>query len=135
LKCDEIIKDANGKAIELKCSLDLNTLGKNPEGRKVKGVIHWVSSSKSIKAEVRLYDRLFSEAEPDRIEGRDFKEFITPDSLTTITGYVEPIVADAKPEMHFQFERLGYFVTDRFDNENGRLVFNKTVGLKDTWKN
>ncbi|RTL01597.1 MAG: glutamine--tRNA ligase/YqeY domain fusion protein [Proteobacteria bacterium] len=136
IKCDEIIKDADGKIIELRCSIDSNTLGKNPEGRKVKGVIHWVSCTKSVKATVRLYERLFTEQAPDSVEGRDFKEFINPHSLETITAYIEPAILNAKPEDRFQFERVGYFVADRYDyhGPDGELVFNKTVGLKDTWK-
>lgn len=136
IKCDEIIKDADGKIIELRCSIDPNTLGKNPEGRKVKGVIHWVSCTKSVKATVRLYERLFTEQAPDSVEGRDFKEFINPHSLETITAYIEPAILNAKPEDRFQFERVGYFVADRYDYDaaHGKLVFNKTVGLKDTWK-
>lgn len=136
IKCDEIIKDADGKIIELRCSIDPNTLGKNPEGRKVKGVIHWVSCTKSVKAMVRLYERLFTEQAPDSVEGRDFKEFINPHSLETITAYIEPAILNAKPEDRFQFERVGYFVADRYDyhGPDGELVFNKTVGLKDTWK-
>lgn len=136
IKCDEIIKDADGKIIELRCSIDPNTLGKNPEGRKVKGVIHWVSCTKSVKATVRLYERLFTEQAPDSVEGRDFKEFINPHSLETITAYIEPAILNAKPEDRFQFERVGYFVADRYDyhGPDGELVFNKTVGLKDTWK-
>lgn len=136
IKCDEIIKDSDGKIVELHCSIDPNTLGKNPEGRKVKGVIHWVSCSKSVAAEVRLYERLFTEQAPDSVDGRDFKEFINPHSLEVITAYIEPAILSAKPEDRFQFERVGYFVADRYDYDaaHGKLVFNKTVGLKDTWK-
>lgn len=134
IKCDEIIKDSSGAIIELRCSIDLNTLGKNPEGRKVKGVIHWVSVEKSICAEVRLYDGLFTEASPDRVEGHDFKEFISPGSLTTVKAFIEPAIAGAKSEQHYQFERLGYFVIDRYESNDNKLVLNKTVGLKDTWK-
>lgn len=136
IKCDEVIKDNNGNIVGLNCSIDPNTLGKNPEGRKVKGVIHWVSCSKSVKAEVRLYDRLFTELQPDNIEGRDFKDFINPLSLQVVSAYIEPSVLNLKPEDRLQFERVGYFVADRydFDATNGKVVFNKTVGLKDTWK-
>lgn len=136
IKCDEIIKDTQGNIIELSCSIDPNTLGKNPEGRKVKGVIHWVSAEKSVKAEVRLYDRLFTEIAPDSIDGHDFKEFVNQNSLEIITAYIEPAVLSAKAEDRYQFERVGYFVADRydFDVKNNKLVFNKTVGLKDTWK-
>lgn len=136
IKCDEVIKDDNGNIIELLCSIDPNTLGKNPEGRKVKGVIHWVSTTKSVKAEVRLYDRLFTEIAPDSIDGHDFTEFVNPQSLKVIEAYIEPSILNAKPEDRFQFERTGYFVADRYDFDiaSKKLVFNKTVGLKDTWK-
>ena len=136
IKCNEIIKNADGSIKELHCTLDPLTLGKNPEGRKVKGVIHWVSATKSVAAEVRLYDYLFTEAQPDGVAGHDFKEFINPNSLTVVRAYIEPAVANVKPEDRFQFERVGYFVADRYDCNatTGNVVFNKTVGLKDTWK-
>lgn len=136
IKCDEVIKNADGEIIELRCSIDPATLGKNPEGRKVKGVIHWVSTTKSVAAEVRVYERLFTVENPDGVEGHDFKEFINPHSLEKITAYIEPAVAQIKPEDRFQFERVGYFVADRVDCDAaaGKLVFNKTVGLRDTWK-
>ena len=133
IKCDEVILDSNGNVTELRCSIDPDTLGQNPVGRKVKGVIHWVSTTKSIKAEVRLYDRLFSESSPDQVEGRDFKEFIHPESLILTTAYIEPAIADVKAEMNYQFERLGYYVADRYECVPDKLVFNKTVGLRDTW--
>ncbi|MCG9057383.1 glutamine--tRNA ligase/YqeY domain fusion protein [Laribacter hongkongensis] len=138
IKCNEIVKDADGRVVELKCSIDLDTLGKNPEGRKVKGVIHWVSAEHAIEAEVRLYDRLFSVERPDAVrdpetgEYVDFTQFLNPASLQTITGHVEACVADAPPETRYQFERVGYFVTDRVDHRPGeRVVFNRTVALKD----
>ena len=136
IKCEQIIKNDQGEIIELHCSIDHNTLGKNPEGRKVKGVIHWVSVTKSIVAEVRLYDHLFTELHPDNIAGHDFKEFINPNSLQIIQGYIEPSIINAPAEANFQFERLGYFVSDRYDHNpsQGKLIFNKTVGLKDIWK-
>lgn len=136
IKCDEIIKAEDGSIVELHCSIDANTLGKNPEGRKVKGVIHWVSATKSIATEVRLYDRLFTELQPDTVEGHDFIDFINPHSLEVVTAYVEPAIKDVQPEQRFQFERVGYFVADRYDCDaaKGQYVFNKTVGLKDTWK-
>ncbi|MFO0319236.1 MAG: glutamate--tRNA ligase family protein, partial [Neisseriaceae bacterium] len=135
IKCEEVIKDSFGNIMELHCSIDKNTLGKNPKGRKVKGVIHWVSIENAIKAEVRLYDRLFTVVEPDKNEGHDFKEFINHNSLEVITGYIEPAILNTRPETCYQFERLGYFVADRFDfdSKNERFVFNKTVGLKDSW--
>lgn len=140
MKCDEVIKDADGQVIELKCSLDLATLGQNPVGRKVKGVIHWLSAEHAVKAEVRLYDRLFTEARPDAVRGADgeyvdFRQFINPHSLETLTAWVEGVATDLAPETHYQFERLGYFVTDRKDHVAGqRIVFNRAVTLKDTWK-
>lgn len=136
IKCEEVIKNSDGSISELRCSIDPLTLGKNPEGRKVKGVIHWVSATKSVAAEVRLYDRLFSVENPDNVEGYDFKEFINPHSLDVSTAYIEPSILNVKPEDRFQFERVGYFVADRYDCDatKGKLVFNKTVGLKDNWK-
>jgi glutaminyl-tRNA synthetase len=129
IKCDEVIHDDSGNVVELHCSLDKNTLGKNPEGRKVKGVIHWVSTTKAIASEVRLYDRLFSVNNPMGVE--NFEEFIMP--LEKVTAYIEPAILNAKAEESFQFERLGYFVADRYDFNSNKLVFNKTVGLRDTW--
>jgi glutaminyl-tRNA synthetase len=139
IKCDEVIKDADGKVIELKCSIDHDTLGQNPVGRKVKGVIHWLAANHAVTAEVRLYDRLFNEPRPDAVRGEDgeyvdFMQFLNPDSLQTITGYIEPVVRDAAPETRYQFERIGYFVTDRHQHQPGsKIVFNRTVGLKDSW--
>ena len=129
IKCNEVIYDDKGNVVELHCSLDKNTLGKNPEGRKVKGVIHWVSTTKAIASEVRLYDRLFNVNNPMSVE--NLEEHIVP--LVTVTAYVEPCIINAKAEEVFQFERLGYFVADRYDFNSIRLVFNKTVGLRDTW--
>lgn len=137
IKCNNIIKDQIGNIIELHCSIDEKTLGKNPEGRKIKGVIHWVSCNLSIPAKINIYDRLFTYELPDKVEGKDFKELINPNSLEQLTGFIEPIAIEiANPEMNFQFERLGYFVADRFDFnvEKNNYVFNKTVNLKDSWK-
>lgn len=131
IKCDEVIKDDNGNVIELHCSIDKDTLGKNPEGRKVKGVIHWVSTIKATSAQVRIYNRLFSVDSPLSVENHDFEEFIIPS--VTVTAYIEPSIKNAKPEEHFQFERLGYYVVDRYDSNATKLVFNKTVGLRNTW--
>ena len=130
--CNEVIKNNLGEIVELHCSIDHATLGKNPEGRKVSGVIHWVSTTKSVEMTVRLYDKLFNELAPDQVENVDFTQLINKDSLTAITGYIEPVVIGAKPETHYQFERLGYYVVDRYDS-NDSLVFNKTVGLKGSW--
>ena len=132
MRCDEVIKDAHGDIVELRCSLDLATLGANPADRKVKGVIHWVSASRSLPAEVRLYDRLFTDAAPDRGEV-DFKTFINPASLEVLTeARVEPSLAGSVVESRFQFEREGYFCVDP-DSTSKRLVFNRTVGLRDSW--
>ena len=135
VKCENVVCNDSGNVVELHCSLDKDTLGKNPEGRKVKGVIHWVSIEKAIRSEVRLYDRLFTETEPDRVAGHDFKEFINKGSLTNVTAYIEPAIINAKAEDSYQFERLGYFVADRFDHDvsKDKYVFNRTVSLKDNW--
>ncbi|MCD4505728.1 glutamine--tRNA ligase/YqeY domain fusion protein [Chromobacterium piscinae] len=140
IKCDEVVKDANGEIIELKCSIDHDTLGKNPEGRKVKGVIHWVSAEHAIQADVRWYERLFTEQRPDAVRGEDgeyvdFRQFLSQESLKLVPAFVEASVLQAEPESRFQFERLGYFVTDRYEHRKGdKAVFNRTVGLKDSWK-
>ncbi len=131
IRCDEYIKDANGEIVELKCSADLNTLGKNPEGRKVKGIIHWVSAVHAKEVKVRLYDRLFNQENPDKAE--NYLSALNPESLTETTAMVEPSLLEAGPEETFQFERVGYFTVDRKDSAAGVPVFNRTVGLKDTW--
>ncbi|MFZ5530031.1 MAG: glutamine--tRNA ligase, partial [Pseudomonadota bacterium] len=136
MRCDEAVKDATGKVIELRCSIDHETLGKNPEGRKVKGVIHFLSCAHALPAEIRLYDRLFTVPEPDADKERNFLEFINPASLAVVQGWVEACVKDAAVETCYQFERLGYFCTDRRDHQpGGKLVFNRTVTLKgaDSW--
>ncbi len=134
IRCDEVVRDQNGEIVELRCSIDHDTLGKNPQGRKVKGVIHWVSALHALPAEVRLYDRLFTDPQPDGHKHRDFLDFLNPHSLEVVHGWVEPSVRDAPPETRYQFERLGYFCTDRHDHRPGeRLVFNRTVSLKDSW--
>ena len=133
IRCDEVVKDAAGQVTELRCSCDLATLGKNAEGRKVKGVIHWVPAAEAIPVEVRLYDRLFNHPAPDAAEG-DYRDHINADSLQVLRGaLVEPSLAAAVPEQRFQFEREGYFVVDRFDSRPDALVFNLTIGLKDSW--
>ena len=134
MRCDEAVKDATGKVIELRCSIDHNTLGKNPEGRKVKGVIHFLSQEHALPAEIRLYDRLFTVPEPDGDKDVDFCTHLNPASLTVVQGWVESCVKDAAPETRYQFERLGYFVTDRREHQaGGKLVFNRTVTLRDSW--
>jgi glutaminyl-tRNA synthetase len=134
IRCDEVLKHADGSVRELLCSIDHDTLGQNPKGRKVKGVIHWVSAEHARAAEIRLYDRLFTDPEPDGHKERDFLEFFNRQSLEVLQGWVEPAVRDALPEVRYQFERIGYFCADRFDHRPGtRLVFNRTVTLKDSW--
>ncbi|TVQ92344.1 MAG: glutamine--tRNA ligase/YqeY domain fusion protein [Chromatiaceae bacterium] len=132
IRCDEVIRDAQGEPVALHCSLDPDTLGRNPVGRKVKGVIHWVSAAAAVAAEVRLYDRLCQVPQPGS-GGCDFRADLNPDSLRVLTGcQVEPILAAADPGDRFQFEREGYFVVDS-DRTADRLVFNRTVTLRDTW--
>jgi len=136
IKCDEVVKDANGKIVELRCTADLDSKTVGPTAnRKVKGTIHWVSASHAIDAEVRLYDRLFTEAEPEK-DGRDFKSVLNPHSLEVVTAKCEPAVAEVmagRPsDVRYQFERLGYFALDK-DSAPGKLVFTRTIALKDTW--
>jgi glutaminyl-tRNA synthetase len=130
--CTEVIKDAEGKVIELRCTYDDATRhGKKPEGRaKVKGIIHWVSAEHALDAEVRLYDRLFTEEEPEA-DDRDFLSVMNTESLQVLRAKVEPSLKDAPPGSHYQFERVGYFYTDPIDSQPGAPVFNRTVGLKD----
>lgn len=134
IRCDEVVKNDAGEVVELICSCDMDTLGKNPEGRKVKGVIHWVPASAAVPAEVRIYDRLFSEENPDDRSSGGFKACLNPESLQVLTGcLVEPSLASVAAGERFQFEREGYFCVDRHDSEPGRLVFNRTVSLRDSW--
>jgi len=131
IKCDEVIKDASGNVTELRCTADLDSKSGGPNSsRKVKGTIHWVSAAHAVDAEVRLYDRLFTVPEPDA-DG-NFKSFINPNSLEVITAKREPSLAEAKPELRYQFERLAYFALDP-DSRPGALVFNRTITLRDTW--
>lgn len=132
VRCDRVIKDNAGEIVELRCTHDPATLGNKPEGRKVKGVVHWVSAAHGVPAEVRLYDRLFVVPEPGTRSG-DLIADLNPDSLRILTGCIlEPGLATAGPGERFQFEREGYFVVDK-DSRPGRPVFNRTVGLRDTW--
>lgn len=135
IRADEAITDADGNIVELLCSYDPDTLGKNPEGRKVKGVIHWVPAAESVECEVRLYDRLFTESNPDKTEeGGSFLDNINPNSLVVLTGCrAEPSLAEATSDERFQFEREGYFCADSKDSAPGKLVFNRTVTLRDSW--
>ncbi|HKK15076.1 MAG TPA: glutamine--tRNA ligase/YqeY domain fusion protein [Gammaproteobacteria bacterium] len=133
ITCDEIIRDDSGEIIELRCTYDPQTRGGNaPDGRKVKGTLHWVSAEHAVSAEVRLYDRLFNVPEPAR-EG-DWRDVLNPDSVTVINdAKLEPLLALADPEERFQFERLGYFCADRQDHSHGRPVYNRSVTLRDSW--
>lgn len=131
IKCNEFVKDENGEVVELKCTADLDTLGKNPEGRKVKGIIHWVSAQHAVKVPVRAYDRLFNQENPDKAE--NYLSALNPDSLQLTEALVEPSLLEAKPGETFQFERVGYFTVDSKDSKDGAPVFNRTVTLRDTW--
>jgi glutaminyl-tRNA synthetase len=136
ITCNEAVKDAAGNVTELRCTYDPATRGGDaPDGRKVKGTLHWVSASESIPAEVRLYDHLFTQENPeDMPEGQDFTDCVNPDSLEVLeAARVEPSLAESEEGFTFQFERLGYFCVDT-DTEGDRLVLNRTVTLKDTWK-
>ena len=135
IKGESVIKDENGKITEIHATYDVDSKsgsGSEASQRKVKGTIHWVSIPHAKEAEVRVYDRLFTNESPDKDKEVDFKEFINPNSLKVITGYVEPSLVTSKELDHFQFQRLGYFCVDR-DSSAEKLVFNKTVGLRDTW--
>jgi glutaminyl-tRNA synthetase len=135
VRCEEILKDANGAVSELRCTLDLQSRqGMEGANRKVKGTIHWVSAQHAIEAEVRLYDRLFDVADPDDdSDGKTYRDHLNPNSRRIVRGFLEPSLADAAPETHFQFERLGYFVADRHDHSREHPVFNRAVTLRDTW--
>jgi len=134
IRCDEVIKDSHGDVIELRCSYDPETLAKNPQGRKVKGVIHWVSAGHGIEAEVRLYDRLFNHPSPDAAtDGTDYQDHLNSESLLTLTRcYLEASLAGAKPGERFQFEREGYFCVDP-EHSHDQPIFNRTVTLRDSW--
>ncbi|NOR49562.1 MAG: glutamine--tRNA ligase/YqeY domain fusion protein [Desulfuromonadales bacterium] len=137
IRCDEVIKDpASGEVMELRCSYDAETGGGTlPEGRKkVKGIIHWVSAAHAVPVEVRLYDRLLRVADPATEKGRDYRELLNEASLEVLAqAFVEPCLAEVAPGAIFQFERLGYFCVDSEDSQPGRLVFNRSVTLRDTW--
>ena len=138
IQAEDIVRDADGEIVEVRCSYDPDTLGKNPEPAegqgKMRGVIHWVSADRGLPCEVRQYDRLFQTANPSKVaEGESFLDHINPESLRVLEGcVVEPGLRDAGPESRFQFEREGYFCVDR-DSVDGRLVFNRTVGLRESW--
>ncbi len=135
IKGETIVKDAAGNITEIHCTYDEDSRsgsGTEASQRKVKGTIHWVSINHAIEAEIRIYDRLFTHENPDGDKEVDFKEYINPNSLEVITGYLEPSLATAKNGERFQFQRLGYYCVDK-DSSQEKLVFNKTVGLRDTW--
>jgi glutaminyl-tRNA synthetase len=134
ITCTEVIKDSDGKIVELRCTYDPATRGGNtPDGRKVKSTIHWVSAAQALPAEARIYDNLFSKEDPNDVEeGQDFTANLNPDSLQVLPDcQIEPSVRDAEPGTKFQFERLGYYCVDRHSGD--KLVFNRTIGLRDTW--
>jgi len=134
IRCDEVIKGAQDEIIELRCSYDAATLGANPEGRKVKGVIHWVSVEHAVAAEVRLYDRLFSTANPDADKESDFRDHLNPQSLLTLAYcQLEQALGGAEAGERFQFEREGYFCKDAAITADGKPIFNRTVTLRDNW--
>jgi len=136
ITCNEVIKDDGGNVIELRCTYDPETKGGNaPDGRKVKGTIHWASVAHALQTEVRLYDRLFNDPKPDSNQHeQDWKEFINNDSIKLIKeAYLEPSLAEAQKEEIFQFERTGYFCVDNKDEVDGKPVFNRTVTLRDSW--
>jgi len=136
VKCESVVKDdQTGEIVELRCTYDPDTLGQQPVGRKVKGVIHWVSAEHSVEAEVRLYDRLFTKENPEDVqEGEEYKSNLNPDSLEVLKGCrTEPSLRGATPGSRYQFERLGYFCVDSVDSTADGLVFNRTVSLRDTW--
>ena len=135
ITCKDVVKDDSGQIVELRCTYDPETRGGDaPDGRKVKSTLHWVSAAHSLSAEVRLYDHLFNKENPDDVaEGEDFKSTLNPNSLEILSScHVEPSLAEAKPGQRYQFERLGYFCVDP-DSCEGKLVFNRTVTLRDTW--
>lgn len=132
IKAEEVIRDDSGEIAEIRCSYDPDTLGKNPEGRKVRGVIHWVSAEEGLPAEIRVYEPLFTVDFPDA-DDRDYHELINSESLTVHQGFVEPSLQKAGLDDRFQFEREGYFCIDSKDSTEGSLVFNRVVGLRDTW--
>lgn len=134
IRCNEVIKNAQGEVIELHCTYDpASKGGTSPDGRKVQGTLHWVSARHALPAEVRLFDRLFTEPFMDAIpEDKDYKDYLNPDSLKVIRAYLEPSLATAKPLEHFQLERMGYFSVDT-DSSASELILNRTASLKDTW--
>ena len=135
IKGESVVKDANGNITEILCTYDPESKsgsGSEASKRKVKGTLHWVTQEHSLKAKVNIYDRLFTDPSPDKDKEVDFKTYLNPTSLSTVTAFVEPSLKNAPRGTQYQFQRLGYFVVDKNSNEND-LIFNKTVGLRDTW--
>jgi glutaminyl-tRNA synthetase len=135
LKCEQVIKDESGEIVELHCTYDPETKGgQAPDGRKVKGTIHWVSAPHAVAAEVRLYDHLFQTPHPDESEsGKTWLDNLNPHSLEVVQAMLEPSLANPQPAERFQFERHGYFCVDTVDSTAGAAVFNRTVSLRDSW--
>ncbi|TXH66265.1 MAG: glutamine--tRNA ligase/YqeY domain fusion protein [Lysobacteraceae bacterium] len=135
VRCDEVVKDATGAIVELRGTLDPESRPGMPGAeRKIKGTIHWVSARHAVAAEVRLYDRLFTVADPDNdADGKTYRDYLNPDSRRSVRGFVEPAAATSDAEQSVQFERLGYFVADRYDHRTDAPVFNRSVTLRDTW--
>jgi glutaminyl-tRNA synthetase len=136
IKCVDVVKDENGEIVELHCTYDPETKGGNAQdGRKVKATIHWVAAEQAVKAETRLYSHLFLKQDPDDVEeGQDYTSNLNPDSLNVASCFVEPSLTSAEPGDRFQFERVGYFCVDK-DSSAGKLCFNRTATLRDTWAN
>ena len=135
ITCTGVVKDDNGKVVELRCTYDPQSRGgDSPDGRKVKATLHWVSAEHALQAKTRLYDHLFAKENPNDVEeGKHFTDYLNPDSVKIIDASVEPSVKDAIPGSRFQFERQGYFCVDTVDSTDGNPVFNRTVTLRDTW--
>jgi glutaminyl-tRNA synthetase len=135
VRCDEVVKNDAGEIVELHGTLDLDSRpGMAGADRKIKGTIHWVCAQAAVAAEFRLYDRLFTVPDPDsEDDGKTYRDYLNPESRRSVRGYVEPAAASAEAEQGFQFERIGYFVADRFDHSADAPVFNRSVSLRDTW--
>ena len=135
ITCNEVIQDDAGNVLELRCTYDpLTAKGKTPDGRKIKGIIHWVSAAHAVESEIRVYDRLFTDPNPGAAD--DFVALINPESLQTFSNAkVEPSLLEANSDDRFQFERVGYFCFDSIDTSKHKPVFNRTVSLRDTWAN
>jgi glutaminyl-tRNA synthetase len=135
IKAESVVKDAQDNIVEILCTYDPESKsgsGTEASQRKVKGTLHWVTQTEALEVQVRLYDRLFTVPAPDQVKDKEFTSFINPNALETITAFVEPGLADAKAGEQFQFQRQGYFVVDP-DSTKDKLIFNKTVGLRDSW--